>query len=86
MTQLGKVIEQLPFPIFPSNLKIGCEIDKGTWGAVQEGELDGELVAGKKVYQLLKDSKDGGYPVCRFSVECERLKGLDYCHVISEYI
>ena len=84
MAQL--VIEQLPLPIVPPSLKIGRRIDKGAWGAVHEGELDVELVAVKKVHQLLKDSEDGGNTVRRFFDECVRLKDLDHPHVISEYV
>lgn len=86
MAQLVKLIERLPLPIVPPKLKIGREIDRGAWGAVHEGELNGELVAVKKVHQLLKDSKDGGNAVHRFFDECERLHDLDHPHVISEYV
>ena len=77
MAQLVKLIERLPLLIVPTNLTIGRDIDRGAWG---------ELVAVKKVHQLLKDSKDGGNTVRRFFDECERLKDLDHPHVISEYV
>ena len=86
MAQLGKLMEILPLPYAPPNLKIGCELNRGAWGTVHNGVLDGESVAVKTVHKLLKDAEHGDNAVFSFFDECERLKGLDHPHVISEYI
>ena len=78
-------MEILPLPIPPTNFKIGRELNRGAWGTVHEGQLDGELVAVKKLHDALKDAEDGDNTVISFFDECERLKGLDHPHVISEY-
>ena len=85
MAQLVRLIERLPLPFVPPNLKIGREIDRGAWGAVHEGEFDGELVAVKKVHQLLKDAEEGDNTVRSFCQECERLKTIKHDHVIGEW-
>ena len=84
MTQVGKLIDILPLPVAPPNLKIGRELNRGAWGTVHEGQLDGESVAVKTVHKLLKDAEHGDNAVSSFFDECERLKGLDHPHVISE--
>ena len=86
MAQLGKLMEILSLPTPPKNFKMGNELNRGAWGTVHEGQLDGESVAVKKIHQLLKDAEGGENAVRSFFQECERLKGLDHPHVISEYI
>ena len=86
MAQLRKPKKILSLPTPPTNLKIGRELNRGAWGTVHEGQLDGESVAVKNIHQLLKDAEDGDNVVRSFFHECERLKGLDHPHVISEYI
>ena len=83
---LGELIERLPYPIVPSNLKIGREIDRGAWGTVHEGQLGGRPVAVKRVHKLLHEAENGARALCSFYRECERLKELDHPHVISEYL
>ena len=85
MAQLRMLIEMLPLPSVPQNLKIGDEIDRGAWGAVYKGELDGELVAVKCVNQLLKEAEEGDNAVRNFFDECERLRTINHDHVISEW-
>ena len=82
--RLRKLLERLPLPTVPPNLKIGREIDKGAWGAVHEGELDGKSVAVKKLHQLLKDAEGGDSVVRTFFEECKRLEKIDHPNVISE--
>ena len=53
---------------------------------MHEGQLDGESVAVKKLHDALKDAEGGDNTVISFFDECERLKGLDHPHVISEYL
>ena len=84
MAQLAKLIDKLPLPRIPPSLKIGREIDRGAWGVVYEGKLSGELVAVKKIHQLLKDAEGGDDTLRSFFEECERLKAVDHPHVISE--
>ena len=84
MAQLGKLIKVLSLPTPPTNFKIGRELNRGAWGTVHEGQLDGESVAVKRIHQLLKDAMGGDNVVRSFFDECERLKGLDHPHVISE--
>ena len=84
MAQVGKLIERLPLPIVPPNLKIGHEIGSGAWGMVHEGELDGKPVAVKKIHRVLKDADHGDNAVRTFFEECERLKTISHPHVISE--
>ena len=86
MAQLVKLIEKLPLPLVPPNLKIGREIGRGAWGAVHEGQLEGTSVAVKKIHYALENSENRGNVVDSFFDECERLKGLDHPHVISEYL
>ena len=76
----------LLLPRVPPNLRVGREIDRGAWGAVHEGELDGQPVAVKMVHELLKEQEEGidNVVVESFFKECERLKELDHPHVISE--
>ena len=82
MAQLVRSIERLSLPARPPNLRIGRELDRGAWGTVHEGDLDGESVAVKKIHELLK-----GSAVFRtFCGECERLKTVHHHHVISESI
>ena len=76
----------LSLPPIPSNLRVGREIDRGAWGAVHEGELDGQPVAVKKIHELLKEQEEGDTVVENFFKECKRLKELDHENVISEYL
>ena len=85
MAQLRNLSEKLPLPIVPPNLKIGDEIDRGSWGPVYEGELDGELVAVKCVNQVLKEAEEGDNAVRRFFDQCKTLKTINHDHIISEW-
>ena len=86
MAQLRKPKKILSLPTPPTNLKIGRELNRGAWGTVHEGQLDGELIAVKKLHDALKDAEGGDNTVISFFDECERLKCLDHPHVISEFI
>lgn len=83
--QLVRSIEALSLPTRPPNLRIGRELNRGAWGTVHEGDLDGESVAVKKIHNLLLAAQ--GSDVFRaFCEECARLKTLHHRHVISESI
>ena len=86
MAQLVSLVERLPLPTRPFNLRIGSEIDRGAWGAVHEGCLDRQLVAVKRIHQLLREAHGGVNVFRSFCGECERLKALDHPHVISECV
>ena len=85
MSQLVRSVERLSLPARPLSLRIGRELDRGAWGAVHEGDLDGESVAVKKIHELLKDAP-GSYVFESFSEECERLRTLFHPHVIGEFV
>ena len=68
----------------PTILKIGREINRGSWGTVYEGEYDGDPVAVKALHCLLRASQGGEFAVRKFCDECDRLKDLEHDHVISE--
>ena len=68
MAQLGRLMEILPLPIPPTNFKIGRELNRGAWGTVHEGQLDGESVAVKKLHDALKDAEGGDNTVISFSM------------------
>ena len=79
------LIECLPLQNKPTTLKIGREISRGAWGIVRDGVLDRRPVAVKALHLLLTEGEDGGEVVVRkFCEECDRLKELEHCHVISE--
>ena len=85
MAQLVRLIEGLPLRTVPPNLKIGSLIDRGAYGTVHEGELDGESVAVKNIHVELKDAEGGDNAVRSFFDECERLRTINHDHVISEW-
>ena len=84
MAQLGKLIERLPLPLVPPNLKIGREIDRGAWGVVHQGQFEGTSIAVKKIHDTIMSDYNGDIAVRNFFRECEKLKTVDHPHVISE--
>ena len=85
MAQLMRLIEGFPLRTVPPNLKICGLIDRGAYGTVHEGELDGESVAVKNIHVKLKDDEGGDNTVRTFFDECERLRTINHDHVISEW-
>ena len=79
-----KFIDGLPWPIKPSKLKIGREINRGAYGVVYEGTFSDQPVAIKCVHKLLLEAEGGENALRSFSQECRRLQELDHPHVISE--
>ena len=77
----------LTFPDKPRNLKIGAELNRGAWGAVYNGELEGRPVAVKTIHELLRQ---GGVDKERiklfedFRGECKKLQALSHPHAIRE--
>ena len=78
----------LTFPEKPRNLTIGAELNRGAWGAVYNGELEGRPVAVKGIHELLHQG--GGDEECRklfedFRGECKKLQSLSHSHVVGEW-
>ena len=72
----------------PPSLKIGSEINRGAYGTVHEGELDGRPVAVKKIHRLLLEAasreRETWEEVVRdFEKECRLLEGLKHPHIIG---
>ena len=72
----------------PPSLRIGSEINRGAYGTVHEGELDGRPVAVKKIHRLLLEAasgeKDTWERVVRdFEKECRLLEGLKHPHIVG---
>ena len=77
----------LTFPDKPRNLKIGDELNRGAWGAVYNGDLDGRPVAVKRIHELLHQG--GGEEERRklfesFREECKKLQSLIHPHVVGK--
>ena len=77
----------LTFPNKPRNLKIGDELNRGAWGAVYNGDLDGRPVAVKRIHELLHQG--GGEEERRklfedFREECKKLQSLSHPHVVGK--
>ena len=78
----------LTFPDKPRNLTIGAELNRGAWGAVYNGELEGSPVAVKRIHELLH--QEGGEEERRklfadFREECKKLQSLSHPHVVGEW-
>ena len=78
----------LTFPDKPRNLTIGTELNRGAWGAVYNGELEGRPVAVKRIHELLHQG--GGDEERRqlfedFRGECKKLQSLNHPHVVGEW-
>ena len=72
----------------PPSLRIGSEINRGAYGTVHEGELDGRPVAVKKIHRLLLEAasgeKDTWERVVRdFEEECRLLEGRKHPHIVG---
>ena len=77
----------LTFPDKPRNLTIGAELNRGAWGAVYNGELEGHPVAVKRIHELLQG---GGEEERRklfedFREECKKLRSLIHPHVVGKW-
>ena len=78
----------LTFPDKPKNLKIGDELNRGAWGTVYNGELEGRPVAVKQIHELLHQG--GGEEERRklfadFREECKKLQSLSHPHVVGKW-
>ena len=81
-------VSPLTFPDKPRNLKIGDELNRGAWGAVYCGDLEGRSVAVKRVHELLHQG--GGEKERRklfedFREECKKLQSLSHPHIVGKW-
>ena len=71
----------------PPSLRIGSEINRGTYATVHEGELDGRPVAVKKIHRLLLEAasgqKDTWERFVHFEKECRLLERLKHPHIVG---
>ena len=72
----------------PPSLKVGAELNRGSYGAVHVGELDGRPVAIKKIHQLLleaakEDEKSWEKIIKDFEKECRLLETLEHPHIVG---
>ena len=77
----------LTFPNKPINLKIEHELNRGAWGAVYNGDLEGRPIAVKRIHELLHQG--GGEEERRklfedFREECKKLQSLSHQHVVGK--
>ena len=76
------------FRPIPASLRIGLEINRGAYGTVHEGQLDGCPVAVKKIHRLLLEAASGERDtwervVRDFEKECRLLEGLKHPHIVG---
>ena len=76
------------FPNKPRNLRIGAELNRGAWGVVYNGELEGRTVAVKRIHELLQkgvEEKDRRKVFEDFQEECKKLQSLSHPHVVGKW-
>ena len=74
------------FPPKPDTLTIEREINRGAWGTVYEGELNGQPVAVKKVHKLLLEAQGTDENVLRsFHRECQLLEKANHPNIVKFY-
>ena len=76
------------FRPIPPSLRIGLEINRGAYGTVHEGQLDGRPVAVKKIHRLLLEAASGEREtwervVRDFEKECRLLEELKHPHIVG---
>ena len=77
----------LTFPDRPRHLKIGDELNRGAWGAVYKGELEGRPVAVKRIHELLHQGRSEAERrkvFGDFREECKKLQALSHPHVVGK--
>ena len=73
------------FPPKPPLLKVGKEINRGAYGTVHEGEMNGKPVAVKKIHRVLLETslQQGATTILdSFKKECDLLEKADNVHVV----
>ena len=84
---MSQMLTPLIFPNKPRNLTIGDELNRGAWGVVYNGDLEGRPVAVKRIHELLH--QEGGEEEGRklfenFREECKKLQSLSHPHVVGK--
>ena len=69
-------------PVPPGFVKQG-ELDRGAYGVVYRGELDGKKVAIKEIHETLLKEKDSDGLLRAFQNECHCLKSLNHPNVVK---
>ena len=59
------------------------ELDRGSYGVVYSGELDGKKVAIKEIHETLLSTKESDSLLRAFKNECHCLKSLDHPNVVK---
>ena len=70
----------------PPFLKIGKEINRGSYGTVYEAELNGRPVAVKKLHKILQEASRNERTTAlfeNFEKECSLLEKADHVHVVQ---
>ena len=72
----------------PRSLKVGVEMNRGAYGTVHVGELNGQPVAVKKIHRLLLEAASGEREswkkvVRDFEQECRLLENLKHPHIVG---
>ena len=85
---MSQMLTPLTFPNHPRNLTIEDELNRGAWGAVYNGDLEGRPVAVKRIHELLH--QEGGEEERRklfedFREECKKLQSLSHPHVVGKW-
>ena len=86
-SNMAQVAAPPTLPNKPANLKVGDELNRGAWGAVYNGELEGHPVAVKRIHELLHQgrSEEERRKVFEdFREECEKLQALSHPHVVGK--
>ena len=84
---MAQVAAPPTLPNKPANLKVGDKLNRGAWGAVYNGELEGRPVAVKRIHELLHQgrSEEERRKVFEdFREECEKLQALSHPHVVGK--
>ena len=74
------------FPPKPATLTIGREVNRGAWGNVFEGELNGQSVTLKKVCKLFLEAEETEESLIRcFHRECQVLEKANHPNIVKFY-
>ena len=86
-SNMAQVAAPPTLPNKPANLKVGDKLNRGAWGAVYNGELEGRPVAVKRIHELLhqgRSEEERRRVLGDFREECKKLQALSHPHVVSK--
>ena len=78
-----KSAKMAELPPKPAGLVIGQERDRGSYGAVYSGELDGKPVVIKRIHQILLQAPNNDKLLREFYHECRVLSAVRHANVVS---